>query len=143
MTPEIIFKLTNGIAMIGWIILIILPKYQSDKLIIGFFITLLAIVYTWLIFDEFKLADLKNFNSLQAVSALFQNPKILLAGWVHYLAFDLMVGLWIKNNALKYSISHWYIIPCLFFTFLLGPIGLLLYLVIRIFVSKKYSSENF
>jgi hypothetical protein len=143
MTPETFFKLANGLAMIGWIILIFLPRYRSDKLILGIFITLLSIVYTYLVFTEFTFADLKGFGSLHGVMTLFQNPGVLLAGWVHYLAFDLMVGLWIKNNAIKHRINHWYIVPCLFFTFLLGPVGLLLYLVIRIFVTRKYFSENF
>lgn len=143
MTPEIIFKLANGLAIIGWIILITLPRYRSDRLIIGIFITLLAIIYTYLVFETFRPDIFKNFSSLQGVSVLFQNPKALLAGWIHYLAFDLMIGLWIKNNALKHGINHWYLIPCLVFTFLLGPAGLLLYLVIRIFVSKKYFAENF
>jgi hypothetical protein len=143
MTPEIIFKLANGLAIIGWIIIIVLPGYRSDRLIIGIFITLLAIVYTYLMFETFKPDIFKSFSSLQGVIVLFQNPKVLLAGWIHYLAFDLMVGLWIKNNALKHGITHWYLIPCLIFTFLLGPVGLLFYLVIRIFISKKYFSENF
>jgi hypothetical protein len=143
MTPDIFFKLANGIAMVGWIILIFLPRYRSDKLILGIFVTLLSVVYAYLVVTEFTLADLKSFGTLQGVMTLFQNPGVLLAGWVHYLAFDLMVGLWIKNNALKHGINHWYIVPCLFFTFLLGPVGLLLYLVIRIFVNRKYFSENF
>ncbi|HTE28905.1 MAG TPA: ABA4-like family protein [Chryseolinea sp.] len=143
MTPDIIFKLSNGLAMIGWIILILLPRYRSDKLVIGIFVTLLAIVYAYLVFDEFKPRDLEGFGSLQGVSVLFQRPKILLAGWVHYLAFDLMVGLWTKNNGFKQGVNHWYLAPCLVFTFLLGPLGLLFYLIIRIFVSKKYFSKNF
>lgn len=143
MTPEIIFKLANGLAMIGWIILIVLPRFRSDKLIIGIIVTLLAIVYSYLVFDAFRPNDLRSFGSLQGVSALFQNQKILLAGWIHYLAFDLMVGCWIRNNALKLNIHHLYLVPCLLFTFLLGPMGLLLYLLIRSFVSKKYFSANF
>jgi len=143
MTPEIIFKLANWLAVIGWILLIVLPRYRSDKWIIGIIVTLLAIAYTWLVFDTFRPADFKSFRSLQGVTILFQQPKVLLAGWIHYLAFDLMVGCWIKNNARKLRINHWYIVPCLLLTFLLGPLGLLLYLIIRTFVRKKYFTENF
>jgi len=77
------------------------------------------------------------------VMELFQNKTIVTAGWVHYLAFDLMTGAWIKKNSLKYNITHWLIIPCLFLTFMLGPIGLLLYLIIRLFYTRRYFSENF
>ncbi len=143
MTPEIFFKIANALAMIGWIILIFLPRYQSDKVILGIFVTLLSVVYTYLVLTEFTIADLKSFGSLQGVMTLFQSSPVLLAGWIHYLAFDLVVGLWIKNNSLKHGIHHWYIVPCLLFTFLLGPVGLLLYLVTRIFVSRRYFSENF
>ena len=143
MTPEITFKLANWLAVAGWILLIVLPRYRSDKWIIGIIVALLAIAYTWLVFDTFRPDDLKSFRSLHGVMNLFQHPKVLLAGWIHYLAFDLMTGCWIKNNARKLNINHWYIIPCLFFTFLLGPLGLLLYLIIRTFVRKKYFTENF
>jgi hypothetical protein len=143
MTPETIFKLANGLAVIGWILLIVLPRYRSDRWIIGIMVTLLAIAYTYLVFDTFRPGDLKSFRSLQGVMVLFQQPKIVLAGWIHYLAFDLMVGCWIKNNARKLHINHWYIVPCLLLTFLLGPLGLLLYLVIRTLVRKKYFTENF
>ena len=144
MSPDQIFQLCNIIAMSGWLILILIPSwYQSDKFIIGIIITLFAIVYAWLIFSAFKPADLKSFSSLEGVMNLFTNPKLVLAGWVHYLAFDLLTGLFIKKNSLKHGISHWIIIPCLLFTFMLGPAGLLLYLLIRFIITKNYFAENY
>jgi ABA4-like protein len=144
MYPHQIFQLCNMIAMIGWLILILLPGwYQSDKFIIGIIITLFAIVYTWLIFSAFKPADLKSFGSLDGVMNLFQNPKLVLAGWVHYLSFDLLTGLFIKKNSLKHGINHWIIVPCLLLTFMLGPAGLLLYLLIRLVITKSYFAENY
>lgn len=73
---------------------------------------------------------------------LFQNQKLVVAGWVHYLAFDLLTGIFIKKNSLKYGISHWFIIPCLLFTFMLGPVGLLLYLLMRFIQTRDYFAEN-
>lgn len=143
MTPDNLFRLANGLAMIGWLLLIGLPMFRSDKLIIGIIVTLLAMVYTYFVFTEFRPANLRNFSSLPGVAELFQNRNMLLAGWVHYLAFDLMVGLWMRHNAKKYHISHWLAAPCLLFTFLLGPMGLLIYLLIRLLKTKKYFSENF
>lgn len=143
MTPETIFQLANSLAMIGWLIIIFLPRFRSDKLILGIFIALLSVVYSYLVFTTFSMADIAGFGSLEGVSSVFQNREALLAGWIHYIAFDLMVGLWIKNNARKLGINHWLITPCLFFTFLLGPFGLLLYLVIRTIVRKQYFGENF
>jgi heme A synthase len=131
--------------MIGWLVLIVAsPFFQEvDKLLIGIFITLLAIVYTWLILTSFNSDDMKNFGSLDGVMNLFQNKTLVTAGWVHYLAFDLMVGIWIKRNSMKYGISHWLIIPCLLFTFMLGPVGLLLYLLIRFIKTRRYFSSNY
>ena len=144
MSPDSLFQLCNSIAMVGWIILIALPFWhQSDKFLIGIIITLLSLVYAWLIINNFHLADAGKFGSLDGVMELFTDKTLVTAGWVHYLAFDLMTGIWIKKNSMKYGISHWLLVPCLFFTFMLGPIGLLLYLLIRLIVAKYYFAENY
>jgi hypothetical protein len=145
MTPDSIFQICSSIAMIGWLILITASPFfhEADKFLIGIIITLLAIVYAWLIVSSFNPADLKSFGSLDGVMGLFQNKTVVTAGWVHYLAFDLMVGIWIKRNSVKYGINHWLIIPCLFFTFMLGPVGLLLYLLIRFVKTGNYFSANY
>jgi hypothetical protein len=65
------------------------------------------------------------------VSALFSNPWVLLAGWTHYLAFDLFIGGWEVRDAQRRGIPHLFIVPALVLTFLFGPAGLLLYLAIR------------
>ena len=62
---------------------------------------------------------------------MFSQRGALLAGWVHYLAFDLFVGAWIVATAPKYGIAHWLVLPCLFFTLMAGPVGLLLYFILR------------
>lgn len=145
MTPDSIFQICSTIAMISWLVLIVASPFipEVDKFLIGIVITLLAIVYAWLIASSFNPGDIKSFGSLDGVMTLFQNKTLLTAGWVHYLAFDLMVGAWIKRNALNYGISHWLIIPCLFFTFMLGPVGLLLYLLIRFVKTRNYFSANY
>lgn len=67
------------------------------------------------------------FGTLAAVQALFASPAVALAGWVHYLAFDLFVGLWIAARADAAGVSRWLQAPVLATTFLFGPIGLLLF----------------
>jgi heme A synthase len=145
MTPDSIFQICSTIAIIGWLILIIASPFilEVDKFLVGVIITLLAIVYAWLIASSFNPGDMKSFGSLDGVMTLFQNKTLLTAGWVHYLAFDLMVGTWIKRNSLKYGINHWLIIPCLLFTFMLGPVGLLVYLLIRFIKTRNYFSANY
>ena len=144
MTPDSIFSVCNTIAIVGWIILLAFPWWlTSDKFIIGIIITLFAIVYAWLLFSGFNLADVSKFGSLAGVMELFRDPVVATAGWIHFLAFDLLAGLFIRKNAVKHGISHWLVIPCLLLTFMFGPVGLLLFLVIRIFVTRQYFAENF
>lgn len=144
MSPDTIFSLCSNLAMAGWIILIFLPFwFHSDKFLVGIFIALLAIVYAWLVLDSFHFEDMKKFGSLQGVMELFGNPVVVTAGWVHYLAFDLMVGVFIKRNSVKHNISHWLVVPCLLLTFMFGPVGLLLYLLIRWIKTRQYFASNF
>jgi hypothetical protein len=144
MSAYSIFQLCSTIAMAGWILLIVVSPFwvNLDKFLIGVMITLLCIVYTWLILVHFHFGDAAKFGSLDGVMKLFSDPVLVTAGWVHYLAFDLMTGIWIKSNSLKLGLSHWLVIPCLLLTFMLGPIGLLLYLLIRWKVKKQYFANN-
>jgi hypothetical protein len=72
-----------------------------------------------------------SFSSLSGVAQLFADPWLLLAGWTHYLAFDLFVGAWEVRDARDRGISHLAVLPCLLLTFLFGPAGWLLYLGVR------------
>jgi hypothetical protein len=71
------------------------------------------------------------FNSIGEVRALFLSDAGLLAGWIHYLAFDLFVGMWIAAEADRAGVSRILQAPLMVATFMFGPIGLLLYLVSR------------
>ena len=145
MSPESVFQICSTVAMIGWFFLIIGSPFlfNIDKFLIGIVIMLLCIVYLWLIITHFNFADTAKFSSLDEMMGLFTDKHVVTAGWVHYLAFDLLTGIWIKKNSMKYNISHWIIIPCLFLTFMFGPVGLLLYLFIRWAKKKNYFAENY
>ena len=145
MSPDSIFQTCSTIVMAGWLVLLIISPFWSsfDKFLIGIIITLLAIVYAWLIFQVFTPGDFEKFGSLNGVMELFTDKTAVTAGWVHYLVFDLLTGIWIKKNAQKYNIHHLILIPCLLLTFMLGPIGLLLYLLIRFIKTKQYFIANY
>jgi hypothetical protein len=145
MTPDTIFQLSNSIALTGWLILIFITPIwmETDKLLIGIVVTLFAILYSWLLFQSFSLTDFEQFSTLDGLMSLFTSKTAVTAGWVHYLAFDLMVGNWIVHNARKYHINHWLITPCLLCTFMAGPFGLLLYLLIRLLKTRHYFVDNF
>ena len=71
------------------------------------------------------------FGSITEVQALFSSPGGLTIGWIHYLAFDLFVGIWIARDADAKNFSRFLQFPVLVLTFLAGPLGLLLWLIIR------------
>ena len=144
MTPAQIFQFVNTFVLPGWLLLIFLPKWKwTDKIITGIIVTILAIFYVYYIAKFFMPADIKSFGSLHGVMQLFTNQTAVLAGWIHYLAFDLMTGLFEIKNAQKNNISHLLIIPCLFFTFMFGPIGLLLFFLIRFIKTKNCFAVNY
>jgi hypothetical protein len=142
MTPNQIFSICNSLALGTWIVLIFFPFWKNrDQYIFGCIIILLAIVYSWFIFSTINKDIFKDFSTLSGVSDLFANKTMLLAGWIHYLAFDLLAGIYIVRNAEKNSINHWLISPTLLLTFLFGPFGLLLYFLLRWMKTKKFFSE--
>ena len=144
MSADQVFQLCNTVALIGWIILVVFPSWnRSDLFLVGVIITLLSIVYCWLIIQDFKLADIEKFGTIAGIQELFNNKNMVVAGWVHYLAFDLLTGIFIRKNARLHNINYWLTVPCLLFTFMLGPIGLLLYLLLRWLVTRHYFAENF
>jgi len=144
MTPESIFQICNSIAPFGWLLLVVAPRWKWTIRIVlsGIFPLLLAVVYFFLIVSHIGEGE-GNFSSLQGVTKLFENPFTLVAGWVHYLAFDLVVGSWILVNSQKNQIHHLIVIPCLLLTFLFGPIGFLIYFIVRGVKTKQFFHENF
>lgn len=62
---------------------------------------------------------------------VFESPRAVLAGWVHYLAFDLAMGVFIVADAARFDIHQVLLLPCLLLTLMFGPAGLLAYFVMR------------
>ncbi len=132
MNLEMFFSGLNILAMIGWLGLLLSPLNRSYALAFARGIVLvLAAAYLAQFFLTTKSVEGGSFTSLAGVMALFSLPGNTLLGWTHYLAFDLFTGSWEVQDSAERGVPHWLVIPCLALTFLLGPIGLLLYFVIR------------
>jgi hypothetical protein len=144
MTPDQLFKICNSIAPIGWLLMIVAPKWRWTKTIIltGILPLLLGSIYLVLIVLFFGEGE-GDFNSLQGVMKLFTSPWGVTAGWIHYLAFDMFIGSWELSNGQKHGMNHFLIIPCLLLTFFFGPIGLILFYLLRASKTKKFLHENF
>lgn len=131
MKNETIFLLVNIAVLPGWLMLLLAPKWRwTQRVAMVTIPILLALVYIALFIVNFNGLHL-NFKSLGAVEYSFQSPGLVLVGWVHFLAFDLFVGAWIVRDARRLKLLHLAVIPCLLLTFLMGPVGLLIYLVLR------------
>jgi hypothetical protein len=138
MTSDTLFSYGNMVAMAGWIMLAVSPLWKmAERIANGVFITLLSLAYAVLAIGFFRLEDLSQFGTLQGVKALFSNDYFLLTGWVHYLAFDLFVGCWMRRNARRHRVPHLLFVICGFFTFMLGPCGLVLYLIVRAIRTRR------
>jgi Domain of unknown function (DUF4281) len=127
-----LFGLGNIAAIAGWALLILLPRWRGvAQSVAGIAIpALLSLAYAVLIGVWWSRAE-GGFGSIEAVRALFGSAPVLVAGWFHYLAFDLFVGAWISRDAQREGISHAFVLPLLVLTFLVGPIGYLGYLGLR------------
>jgi Domain of unknown function (DUF4281) len=132
-SPETLFKICTWLVLPGWLLLVFLPRWRwTARLVAGVLIpSALAVVYVSLVATHFGRSE-GGFGSLADVSLLFRNPHALLAGWIHYLAFDLFVGAWEVRDARRLGVPHLLVVPCLALTFLFGPAGLLLYFALRL-----------
>jgi hypothetical protein len=130
--PAHFFQLVNLIAIAAWVIMIGFPaRKNTSKGIINGVILVLCLFYFSLIINWITKGAVGGFDSLASVMLLFKDQKAMLAGWIHYLAFDLFVGLWITQNAQLMGVKRWVLIVIQLFTFMFGPIGLGLYMIIR------------
>lgn len=142
MKAEQIFSVVNFVSILGWLLIAILPRWKYTRLVVlsGAVPLLLSVAYLGLVVMFFGNAE-GGFSSLANVMKLFTNEWAVLAGWIHFLAFDLFVGSWEVKDSQERGISHVLVIPCLFLTFMLGPIGFLLYSILRFFTVKKEGEE--
>jgi hypothetical protein len=131
MTAEHLFSILNLMTIAAWLPLVFLPRARWTATLLPVVMPLLlAVVYVVLVAATLARSE-GGFSSLAAVSTLFDNRWMLLAGWTHYLAFDLFIGGWEVRDAQQRGIPHLLVVPALILTFLFGPAGLLLYVAIR------------
>ena len=136
MNWDLIFTVANSWALLMWLVLALAPR--SETIMKGLFyggVGLLSLAYALIIVPlmtgVIEGGGSGDFSSLSGVQALLSSDGGATIGWIHYLAFDLFVGLWVARNADRYGFNRIIQIPFLFFTLMLGPLGLTLYLLAR------------
>ncbi|WP_458094398.1 ABA4-like family protein [Roseomonas sp. WA12] len=128
MNPRSLFLVANLLALSGWgaLILGILANQAWLRVVVAGRAVplLLSVLYAALVAIAWPTSE-GGYDTLDAVARLFEDPRMLLAGWAHYLAFDLLVGGWIADEVDRRGLTRWLLLPALPLTFLFGPIGLL------------------
>lgn len=127
LTAQLVFQAANLVVLPAWAVLLLWPGFQKRDLLVYTTAILLAMAYAGLIFSGRGNLQPDSFNSLAGLRQLFTSDLALAAGWLHYLCFDLLIGLQVVKQGRQRQMARWqYTLP-LPFTFMLGPVGWLLF----------------
>jgi Domain of unknown function (DUF4281) len=145
MTAEHVFSIVNPAALLGWVTLIYAivrrNNWLRDEIAGRFWPLALSALYLVLMLFFFGKAE-GGFDSLANVQKLFTSPWVALAGWVHYLAFDLFIGAWIARQHMMSGLPGWPLVVILPLTFLFGPIGYVAFEVSRLMLSPVTRAQD-
>ena len=139
MIEDTLFVICHALVIPGWLLLVLLPRWKGTRLVTASASLVLAVgaIYTVVVLTTLGQSE-GGFGSLEELSLLFQDRRVMLAGWIHYLAFDLFIGAWEQRDSQRLGIPHAFVVPCLALTFWLGPAGLLLYFVVRWTLKRSF-----
>jgi len=135
MNSDLVFSVANTSVLPMWLLMMILPNWRITRFLVDYRILplLLSLIYATYIAISIGQGGGFDFGSLDAVMSLFTTKDAVLAGWIHYLAFDLLVGMWMLDKNRSLGIHPLLMAPCLLGTFMFGPLGFLLFSLVRMF----------
>lgn len=144
MTLDQWFTVCNTAVLPFWLLLVVAPRARVTALLVHSPLVpaLLGTAYGVFLATIERAPPGGSFFSLAGVTALFTLPQGVLVGWIHYLVFDLFIGAWQARDAARRGIPHALLIPCLLVTLMLGPLGLLLYLLLRASLKRRFSLQE-
>ena len=144
LTFENIYLWTNFGVLPFWFMLIIIPNSRITQLFVNSIVLplILATAYVYVIYQAILLDEpvfdvLKLYLSLDNLYAVFATENFLLIFWIHFLALNLFLGSWVSRDGIKYNMSRSVIAIPLIFIYFTGPIGLVLYWLLRVFYAKR------
>lgn len=149
MSWESVFSIANIWPLPFWLLLAIGPRTERTGRIVLFggiaplafaYALLLPLIMTGTLNPVGPEGSSPDFTTLAGIMALFDSKGGTVVGWIHYLAFDLFAGLWVARNADRHGLNRWVQAPLLFLVLMAGPLGLILYLLLRL--SFKNRPEN-
>ena len=145
-TIETLYMWINLGVLPFWMILIIFPQSHLSRIfvtsIFPFFI--LSGIYIFILYKSYLIGydfdgNFTLYLGLNELSRLFEDHLYIMFFWTHFIAINLFIGGWIVKDSQKFSINKVLLAIPLIFTYLIGPIGLFLYWIIRIFYAKRVS----
>jgi hypothetical protein len=131
---ETLFQITNILVLPFWLLMIVLPHWRWTRRIAGspWIAAPTALIYAILVLPSAAtLLPALAQPTLASIAALLGTPQAAAIAWAHFLTFDLLTGRWAYLDSRLRNISAWIMAPVLLLIFLLGPLGFLLYLLIR------------
>ena len=138
---ETLFGLINAAVLPAWGALLLAPGWRwTQALAVSVTVTLIAAAYVALIAYALisgEGAQDVDFTTMAGVAAIFSAPLGVVAGWAHYLAFDLFVGAWVVRDARARGVPHLLAVPSIVLCFLAGPAGFLLYRITRALRTRR------
>ncbi|ATB33661.1 ABA4-like family protein [Melittangium boletus] len=139
MNDELLLRLLNLPVLFGWAVMVFAPRARVTRWWLESDVLPLVIGGVYLVkVVPYLPALLGEFDTLEHIHRISEGrPGMVLAGWIHYLAFDFLVGRVILADAQRRGIPHLLVVPCLVLTFLLGPSGYLAYAGVRL-VSRRF-----
>lgn len=139
MLYETIFNIFNSGILLFWMLILFFPKQSITQKVIAYPWVPLVIAFGYIYFMGMTSGTFSaDFTSLNGLTKMFQNanPQGVAAGWLHYLAFDFWVGCWMLKNSQEKGVKHlWMLVPMLF-TFMLGPVGIIIYTLVLLLQGK-------
>ena len=145
-TIETLYMWINLGVLPFWFILIVFPQSHLGRIfvtsIFPFFI--LSGVYIFILYKSYLIGydfdgNFSLYLGLNELSRLFEDHLYIMIFWIHFIAINLFIGGWIVKDSQKFSINKVLLAIPLIVTYLIGPIGLFLYWIIRIFYAKRIS----
>ena len=145
-TIETLYMWINLGVLPFWFILIVFPQSHLSRIFVTsvfpFFI--LSGVYIFILYKSYLIGydfdgNFTLYLGLSELSRLFEDHLYIMVFWTHFIAINLFIGGWIVKDSQKFSINKVLMALPLIVTYLIGPIGLLFYWIIRIFYAKRIS----
>ena len=144
LTFENIYLWTNFGILPLWLMLIMIPNSKFTQFFVNSIIVplILSATYTYIIYQAILMDEpifdfFKLYLSLDNLYTLFATENFLLVFWVHFLALNLFLGSWISRDGVKYNMSRSLVSLPLILVYFTGPLGLVLYWIVRVFYAKK------